>query len=190
MSDPEANERFIATAAVPLLLLLAIEGVTLLFLRPLLPVHVFVGILIVLPVVLKLATTGWRFVRYYGGDEEYVRHGAPRPLMRILAPPLVVSTLAVLATGIALVFTSGHAALLLQLHKLSFIVWGPLFGIHVLAYIRHVPRLVLTAARAQRVATFAVVALGLIAAMLGYTAGHPELHGWFHADIDSDGDRF
>jgi hypothetical protein len=49
---------------------------------------------------------------------------------------------------------------------------------------------VLTAARGQRVATFAVVALGLIAAMLGYTAGHPELHGWFHADIDSDGDRF
>ena len=190
MSDPRSNERFIAAAGVPLFVLLAVEGVTLLFLGPLLPVHVFVGLLLVLPVALKLAIAGWRFVRYYAGDAEYVRQGAPRPLMRILGPPLVLSTLSVLGTGIALVFTSGHRQFLLLAHKASFIVWGPLFGLHVLVYVWRVPRLVLAAARAQRLATAGVVVLGLVGALLGYTVGHPELHPWFHGDLDRDGDRF
>ena len=48
-----------------LLVLLAVEGVTILFLRPLLSVHIFVGMLLIPPVALKLGSTGYRFVRYY-----------------------------------------------------------------------------------------------------------------------------
>jgi hypothetical protein len=45
----EGNERLTATAAVALLVLLAIEGVTILSIRSLLSMHVFVGIMLIPP---------------------------------------------------------------------------------------------------------------------------------------------
>ena len=177
MSDPLANERLTAAAAVPVFVLLAIEGVTLLFLRPLLPVHVFVGILLVAPVLVKIAVTGWRFARYYLGDAEYARRGPPRLLLRLIAPLLVASSLSVLATGIALVFTRGHAALLLTLHKASFILWAPAFGVHVLAYVWRVPRLVLAASWPQRLAPVAALTVGAGLTLASVRLGHPVFDG-------------
>jgi hypothetical protein len=46
-----------------LLLLLAAEGATVLAIRQLLSVHVFLGMLLIPRAVLKLASTGYRFVR-------------------------------------------------------------------------------------------------------------------------------
>ena len=83
-------------------MLLAVEGVTIVFLRPLFSVHVFVGMLLIPPVALKLGSTGWRFFRYYTGRPEYVRKGPPLLPLRLLAPVVVLSTLAVFATGVAL----------------------------------------------------------------------------------------
>jgi hypothetical protein len=183
MSDPAANERMTALASVPLFALLVVEGITLLFLRDLLPVHVVVGLLLVPPVALKLAATGWRFLRYYRGDREYVRRGPPALPLRVLAPLLVVSTVAVLATGIALVLDPSHPSLLL-LHKASFVVWGPTFGVHVLAYVWRVPRLVLEAARLQQVALAGALALAVVFALTTLDVGHPALH-W--ADFDDYG---
>ena len=57
------NERRTGTTAVMLVALLAVEGVTILFIRPLLSWHVFVGILLIPPVALKLAATGYRMAR-------------------------------------------------------------------------------------------------------------------------------
>jgi hypothetical protein len=181
MSNPAANERMTALAALPLLVLLAVEGVTLLFLRDLLPVHIVVGLALVPPVVLKLATTGWRFLRYYRGDREYVRRGPPTLPLRLLAPVLVGSTIAVLATGIALALVPSHPAVLLTLHMASFIVWGPVFGIHVLAYVWRVPRLALHAARLQQLALAGALALAVVFALTTLDVGHPPLH-W--ADFD------
>ena len=76
------NERLTATNGVVLFVLLLIEGVTILFLRPLLPVHIFVGMLLIPPVALKLATTGYRMLRYYTGHTAYVDRGPPHILMR------------------------------------------------------------------------------------------------------------
>ena len=59
----EGNERLTAATAAVLVVLLAVEGVTILFLRPLLSVHVFVGMLLVPPVALKLGSTAYRFGR-------------------------------------------------------------------------------------------------------------------------------
>lgn len=177
MADPAANERLTAAAAVPVSVLLAIEGITLLFLRPLLSMHVFVGILLVLPVLLKITATGWRFARYYLGDGEYVRRGPPRLLLRLVAPLLVLSSLAVLATGIALVFTQGHTNLLLTLHKTSFIVWAPAFAVHVLAYVSRVPRLVLAATWVERLAPAAVLAVAVLATVMTVGLGHPVFDG-------------
>ena len=50
-----------------LLVLLAAEGVTLLRVRELLTPHVFIGMVLIPPVLLKVASTGWRFARYYRG---------------------------------------------------------------------------------------------------------------------------
>src|SRR5690242_13679232 len=64
----DGNERLTAATAIVLIALLAAEGVTILFLRPLFSAHVFIGMLLIPPVALKLGTTGWRFTRYYTGD--------------------------------------------------------------------------------------------------------------------------
>jgi len=137
------NERLTAATAVALILLLAAEGVTILFLRPLFPVHVFVGMLLIPPVALKLASTGWRFVRYYGGSRKYVRRGPPVLPLRLLAPLVVASTLGVFATGVALLVAGPAGGIVLGLHKASFAVWLVTTGVHVLAHVRRLPGLVL-----------------------------------------------
>ena len=50
-----------------LLALLAIEGATVPRVHALFRLHVFVGMLLVPPVLLKIGSTGWRFPRYYAG---------------------------------------------------------------------------------------------------------------------------
>ena len=118
-----------------LFVLLAVEGVTIVFLRPLFSVHVFVGMLLIPPVALKVGSTGWRFVRYYTGREEYVRKGPPLLPLRLLAPVVVVSTIAVFATGVALLVVGPGGGIVLGLHKASFVVWLVATGIHVLAHL-------------------------------------------------------
>ena len=61
------NEQLTALVAALLLVLLAVEGATLLRINALLTVHAFVGMLLVPVVGLKLASTGWRMLRYYLG---------------------------------------------------------------------------------------------------------------------------
>src|SRR5690348_16660958 len=120
----DGNARLTATVAVVLLILLAAEGVTILFLRPLLSVHVFVGMLLIPPVALKLASTGWRFVRYYAGSGPYRLKGPPRLLLRlVIAPGVVVSTLLLFGTGVALLVVGPGGGIVLGLHKASFVIW-------------------------------------------------------------------
>lgn len=135
----EGNARLTASAGVVLLLLLAAEGVTILALRPLFSVHVFVGVALIPPVALKLATTGWRFARYYRGDRGYRAKGAPRPLLRAIAPAVVGSTAVVIASGVALVAVGHDTAMMGALHKASFIAFLGTTGIHVLGHILQVP---------------------------------------------------
>ena len=71
---------------IALLVLLAAEGITILRIHRLLPAHFFIGLLLIPPVVLKMTSTGYRFVRYYMGDPDYRRAGPPPPLLRLVAP--------------------------------------------------------------------------------------------------------
>src|SRR5947209_19688083 len=96
------NARLTGAVAVALLVLLAAEGVTIPFIGQLLGPHMFIGLLLIPPVALKLASTGYRFARYYTGNETYVRKGPPPVLLRMLAPGVVLTTLAVFGTGVAL----------------------------------------------------------------------------------------
>jgi len=137
----DGNERLTAGAAALLFALLAVEGVTIVFLRPLFSVHVFVGMLLIPPVALKLGSTGWRFVRYYTGREEYVAKGPPLLPLRLLAPVVVLSTVSLFATGVALLVIGPGRGIVLGLHKASFAIWFVATAIHVLAHLRRLPRL-------------------------------------------------
>ena len=133
------NRRLTNGTAALLFVLLAVEGVTILALDSMLPVHIFVGVLLVPPVLLKLASTGYRLLRYYRGSPPYVRRGPPALFLRLLGPLVVVSTGAVLATGIALLAVGPGDGMVATLHKASFIVFFGATGLHVLAHVRGVP---------------------------------------------------
>jgi hypothetical protein len=138
----DGNERLTAAAAVVLVVLLAALGVTILSIGQLIWWHVLLGMLLIPPVLLKLGSTGWRFVRYYTGEREYVRRGPPLWPLRLMAPLVVASTLAVFATGVALLLVHPGDGFLVLLHKASFIVWLVLTAVHVLAHLRPIPGLV------------------------------------------------
>jgi hypothetical protein len=72
-ANPEANARLTPALGALLLALLAVEGVTLLEIRRLLVLHVFLGLLVVPPVILKVASATWRAARYYLGSPQYRR---------------------------------------------------------------------------------------------------------------------
>lgn len=136
------NERLTAMAGAILLVLSAIEIITLIALHDLITVHFFVGVLLIGPVAVKTASTGWRFLRYYTRHPAYRRKGPPNPLLRIMAPLLVASTLALLGSGIALAATGPAPPVLLQIHMLSFLAWLVTIIAHAVAYLARVPRLV------------------------------------------------
>ena len=121
---PGGNEQLTAATGVVLIALLAALGVTILRIGQLLDAHMFIGMLLIGPVALKLASTGYRFVRYYAASPRYRAKGPPPALMRALAPVVVLATLAVFATGVALLFAGPSSrGFLSSLHKLSFILW-------------------------------------------------------------------
>jgi hypothetical protein len=138
----DGNERLTAATAVVLVVLLAALGITILAIGPLIWWHVLLGMLLIPPVLLKLGSTGWRVLRYYGGAVEYVRRGPPLLLLRLLAPLVVASTLAVFATGVALLALGPGGGIVVGLHKASFVVWLVVTAVHVLAHLRPIPGLV------------------------------------------------
>lgn len=167
------NEHLTAVVAAILVVLLAVEGATLLGIESLLTVHVFVGVLLIPVIGLKLASTGWRMARYYLGGEEYVRRGPPHVLLRaVVAPLVVVSTITLFATGLLLLGLGETAGLLLALHQASFVVWLGATGVHVLAHLAKLPRLL--RARAPGAALRgAIVACALVAGVSLATATLP-----------------
>jgi arginine exporter protein ArgO len=135
-----ANEALTATVASTLLVLLAVEGATLLDMQRYLSVHAFVGILLIPPVGLKLASTGWRMLSYYRASEEYVRRGPPHVIVRMLiAPVVVVSTVFLLGTGVALLALDQTRGPAVGLHQASFVVWVAAMSVHVLTRLRSLP---------------------------------------------------
>lgn len=138
----EGNSRLTAGAGALIFVLLAAEGVTILSVRGLLNAHVFIGMLLIPPVLVKTASTGWRFYRYYTGSPAYVRKGPPPTLLRLLGPAVVVLTVAVLASGVALVLVPASSqGFVLQVHKASFVLWFAVTAVHVLGHLLETARL-------------------------------------------------
>lgn len=135
----EGNEILTSAAAAVLTGLLAAEGITIIRMGGLVSVHMFIGLLLIPPALLKIGSVGYRFVRYYTGARAYRVNGPPLLLLRLLAPVLVVSTVGVLATGVWLLLLGHRSDQVLQLHQIASIVFGVVFAIHFLAY---APRMV------------------------------------------------
>lgn len=197
----EGNSRLTAVNGTTLLVLLAVEGVTVLDVRGMITLHVYLGVLLIGPVVLKIASTAYRFARYYGGARPYLLKGPPHPILRVLGPVVILSTLAVLGTGVALVATGpDRIGPWLTLHQASFVVWFAAMSIHVLGHINHGvrttwqeirdPRLQ-PAVRRRRARTL-LVALGLIAGVALASFVLPAAHSWTrdaHEVSDGGGDN-
>jgi hypothetical protein len=144
----DGNEQLTAIAGTILIVLLAVIGVTILRIGQLISLHLFVGLLLIGPVTLKLASTGYRFARYYTGDAAYRRKGPPELWLRLIAPLVVLTTVVVFVSGVILLF-EGRAGRgeWLSIHKVSFIVWGAFMGLHVLGHLPSLARSLRTEAK-------------------------------------------
>lgn len=131
----EGNARLTAMTGLVLTVLLLVEGFTILDVRGFISLHTIIGLAVIGPLALKCVTTVYRFVRYYTGHRSYVDRGAPPVLLRLIGPLVVLSSLAVIGTGIALLVTRGASDTWLTLHQASFIVWLCLTGVHFLGHI-------------------------------------------------------
>jgi hypothetical protein len=182
-----------ATAAVLTVLLLA-EGVTIIFMGNLRDEHMFIGMALIPPLVLKLGSTGYRFARYYLRTPAYREKGPPHVALRVLAPVLVVLTLIVFVSGVVLLLVGHRSDTLFTIHKISFIVWSGFFAIHFLAYVPRVLRSLQddwTSAARRRVAG-AETRLALVLASTGggialALAVLPLITGWHGGHHHHDG---
>ncbi len=188
---PEGNRNLTALLGALLLVGIVAELATLVLgLRQTLPLHIFVGVALIPIVALKLASTGWRMIRYYTRSPAYRAEGPPRPLLRGIAPLVVGSTVALLGSGVGLVLAGPHAQFFRSVHSASFALFLLVVGAHAVA---HLPKLRRSAfadwasgRRAQGhvvrrgVAAFGLVAGGALAAAALESAG-PWLNALQHS---------
>jgi len=151
--DPGGNERLTAMTGAVLLVLFIAECLTLLSIGRLLTLHVFLGMLLIGPVCLKIGSTLWRFTRYYTGSAPYVRKGPPGTLQRVLGPFVILSTVAVLGSGVALGVAGPGNGPWGRIHHLTFFIWLLVIVIHLASYVPKLPRMLSSrsADRARRV---------------------------------------
>jgi hypothetical protein len=178
----DGNEALTAITAIALTVLLLAEGVTIVFMGGLRVEHMFLGVVLLGPVMVKLGSTGYRFARYYTGAALYRMKGPPPLGLRLMGPVLVGSTILVFASGVALLVAGHRSDLLLTLHKVSFIVWGACFGIHFLWHLpgawraavpHRIPGGLLRAlVLGASLGGGATVALVLLSAMQAWHGGH------------------
>lgn len=146
----QGNERLTTLAGLLLIVLLALLGVTIIRIGQLLWLHLFLGLVLIGPLALKLASTGYRFIRYYTHNSAYRRKGPPAPALRLLAPLVVLFTVLVFATGVVLLLLGRSSRdPWLLLHKVTFVAWIAVTAIHVLGHLPEIMR-VLSRSRTTR----------------------------------------
>jgi hypothetical protein len=194
----EGNSRLTATTGALLTLLLLVEGVTLLDVRGYITLHTAIGLVLIGPLALKCASTMYRFTSYYFGRRAYVVKGPPHPLLRVIGPLVVVSSVAVVGTGVALLAVRGRSDVWLALHKGSFVVWFVVTALHFLGHLRDAT--VDTArefrmsrgdpakrGKAVRVALVAVSLLAGVAVAAAFTPSASQWHLHSHDEQVHDG---
>ena len=183
-SRVEANARLTSTAGIVVLILLIAEVVTVVLgAASVLSLHVAIGLIIVPPVLVKLASTTWRMVNYYLGAAAYRHRGPPPTLARVLGPVLSVEIVALLISGGVLIL--GPSTLhrtALQIHKISFYLVLLLIGAHLATHLTQALRLsardwvnrrgAALLVRARWIVVIGSILLGVLLALT--LAGHAE----------------
>ena len=137
---PDGNEQLTAATGVVLIILLAVLGITIIRIGQLIWLHLFLGLLLIGPVILKMGSTGYRFVLYYVKDASYRRKGPPETWLRLIAPIVVLTTIGVFVTGVLLLIVGpANRQPLSEIHKVMFIVWGVFTALHVLGHLPAMP---------------------------------------------------
>ncbi len=185
-TNVSGNARLTGTLGAVIFVLLFVEGVTIPRIHQLIVVHVVVGMLLVAFATAKVASTTYRFARYYRGQRDYVEKGPPPIILRLLGPVVTVLTVAVLATGIAAVLAKGSSFVVFA-HKASFVLWFGAMTVHVLGHALETPALAFADwRRSQRAAAPGASArFGIVAAavVVGVTLAIVSLswaHAWQH----------
>lgn len=178
------NARLTTLTGAVLLVLLFVEGITVLQVGALVVPHMVVGTLLLAPVALKLSTTGWKILRYYTRAPQYVREGPPPIGRRLLAPVVMVTTVGLLGTGVVLMLEGPSASGRWSfLHKAFFVLWFAAMTVHVLVHVARTVRGVVAeyaaghpdalpgrGTRLLALAGMLVVGVGLASWATGYTA--------------------
>ncbi len=196
---PAGNARLTAWTGLALLGLILGELVTLLDVSGLIGWHVVIGTMLTGLALLKTASTSWRAGRFYTGRASYRVAGPPPTPLRLLGPVVVVTTLGLLGSGLALIALGppagrrpfvtvfGFGLDTLTLHQALFFAFAASVGLHALA--RVIPAVTSVAGRVERRRTVPggsgrIVALGvslvvaaLVSALILGTAG-----SWRHDD--------
>lgn len=185
----EANARLTATTGLLLIVLFFFEGLTIPVIGRFLTWHVAIGLALIPPVLLKIGSTLWRFGHYYRGDRRYVRAGPPHPALRVLGPFVIISTVLVIASGVALWLVGPTDHLLLRVHQLTFVLWFIVVAVHMVAHLSRATRLAaadgrdarspghgLPGARTRRWVVAASLVIGVVVGGLGVTV----TTGWSH----------
>lgn len=170
----EANSRLTASTGIVLTVLLLIEGFTILDVRGYLTLHTFLGLMLIGPLALKCATTTYRFARYYTNAVPYRRRGAPPLVLRVIGPLVLLSSIAVIGTGVALLVNRDSSDTWLTLHQASFVVWISVTGLHFLGHIYEAVRASVRdvrAASSDRFARGRALRLGIVVLSLALGVG-------------------
>ena len=191
--NPVGNERLTAGIGIVLLVLTAVQLLTILLgVHTFMSLHVFVGFVLIPALLLKLASVGLRFVRYYTRADAYVRRGPPRVAMRLLAPLLVAVTAVLFGSGVAMGFLHGHdLTVARRLHGPASVVWLLLLGVHVLVYLKRalaggaedVSLVSRGVAPGPRARIWTIAAVGLTGVVIG-VATVPLQHHWIDLPRD------
>jgi hypothetical protein len=181
------NAALTAWTGLLLLVLFAAEGFTLLSIRGLLTWHIAIGALLIPPALLKMGSTGWRMISYYAHRTAYVKSGPPPMVFRLLGPLVVLTSVALLASGVLLILVGESASRTeffsflgfridwIFVHQVSFFAWVAAMTLHVLG--RTIPAFQIAGDRVRRpraipgigrrlTALGAVIALGIGCAFL------------------------
>lgn len=131
--------RLSAISGVIMLVLFLAELVTLPLIGPLISYHIVFGVILAMLLVVKLSAVGYRFARFYAGDSEFVQAGPPWLPLRYIAPGLVLSTIALLGSGVEMTFAGpgSFSTLFLEpAHVLVSVGWLFFVMLHVFVYFR------------------------------------------------------
>lgn len=135
IENVEGNSRLTALVGFILLGLFLGELFTLSSLRTLLPLHIFLGLLLIPPLLLKLSSVLWRFFHYYLKNEAYNRAGAPALIARLLGPLLAATTVVLLGSGVMMVVNIDRAQAL-NIHRSSYPPWLFFIALHVAIHLK------------------------------------------------------